>query len=42
MSSRSREVHMVVDLPDTAEVVELSSDDEPMEDAEQDPKLGKH
>jgi len=27
---------MVMDLPDTLELVELSSDDEPMEDPEED------
>jgi len=43
----SGEVYMVVDLLDTPELVELSSDDKPMEEyqeenLDEDPELGEH
>ena len=42
LSDGSREVHIVMNLPNTSEVVEFSSNDELIEDPQEDPLLGEH
>jgi len=41
VSGDSREVHMVVDIPDTPKLIELSFDEEPKECPIEDPEMGE-